>query len=211
LIVEYTIAAEHVEKVAELASGSRQVTVRLHDTSNRVLASVNGAKVASSGNINKTRYRLTTALGTLGLPLDSTPLKINVRIDGFEPKSATFASLGHIYDFTKVASKQVAGPAMMEDDLVPKSAALFNHYPNPFNSATNIQFSMPAEGVVTLRIYNLQGQLVRELLHEPRPAGAHTVMWDGRDDRGIVAASGIYFVRLESGKQVKINKLTLVR
>jgi hypothetical protein len=37
------------------------------------------------------------------------------------------------------------------------------------------------------------------------------VTWDGRDDRGIVAASGIYFVRLESGKQMKINKLTLVR
>jgi hypothetical protein len=83
--------------------------------------------------------------------------------------------------------------------------------PNPFNPATNIQFSLPAEGMVTLRIYNLQGQLVRDLLHEQRAAGIHTVSWDGRNDRGSISASGIYFLRLESGKQVKVSRLTLVR
>jgi hypothetical protein len=110
------------------------------------LASLNGAKVASSGNISKTRHRLAVALRALGLRLDSTPIKVNLRVNGFKPKSATYASLGHIYDFTKAASQQFAGSASRESNVVPKTAALFNNYPNPFNPATNIQFSMPAEG-----------------------------------------------------------------
>lgn len=84
-------------------------------------------------------------------------------------------------------------------------------HPNPFNPSTNIQFNLSTESLVTLRIYNLQGQLVRELLHEQRVAGPHQVIWNGRDDHGITAASGIYFIRLESGNHVKVSKLTLVR
>jgi flagellar hook assembly protein FlgD len=83
--------------------------------------------------------------------------------------------------------------------------------PNPFNPSTSIQFTLPSEGVVRLRIYNLQGQLVRELLHEQRPAGAHTVTWDGKNDRGSISASGIYFLRLESSKLSKVSRLTLLR
>jgi hypothetical protein len=84
-------------------------------------------------------------------------------------------------------------------------------HPNPFNPSANIQFSLPEEGLVSLKIYNLQGQLVRELLHEQREAGVHTVTWDGKNDRGSISASGIYFLRIESGKQTKVIRMTLVR
>lgn len=87
----------------------------------------------------------------------------------------------------------------------------FVAFPNPFNPSTQIHFTMPIEGEVRLRIYNLQGQMVRELLHEQRSTGAHTVVWDGQDGANRAVASGVYFMRLETGKSVKISKLTLVK
>ncbi|MDZ7290930.1 MAG: T9SS type A sorting domain-containing protein, partial [candidate division KSB1 bacterium] len=84
-------------------------------------------------------------------------------------------------------------------------------YPNPFNPSTQIRFTIKAAGMAALRIYNLQGQLVRELLHEHRIAGEHMVQWDGRDNRGAAAASGVYFIRFDSDNKVKVNKVMLVR
>jgi flagellar hook assembly protein FlgD len=91
-------------------------------------------------------------------------------------------------------------------------------YPNPFpangtfgNPSTQIYFAMKEDGIATVRIYNLTGQLVRELLNEYRVVGEHTVPWDGRDHRGAMAASGVYFIRFEAGSKVKVNKVMLVR
>ena len=84
-------------------------------------------------------------------------------------------------------------------------------YPNPFNPSTQIQFTLPVEDIVTLHVYNLQGQLVRELLHGYRPTGKHAIRWDGRGDDGLAAASGVYFMRLQAGTATKVSKLTLVR
>jgi hypothetical protein len=211
LIVEYTVTAENVEKAVEPASGSRRVTVRLHDTSDQVLASVNGAEVVSSGNISKTRHRLSAALGTLGLPLDSTPLKINLRIEGFKPKLASYASLGHIYDFTKAASQQFAGSASMESNVVPKTAALFNNYPNPFNPETVIKYQIPRSAHVTLKTYNLLGQEVRTLVDRIEDAGTHEIRWDGRNSRGQPLPSGLYLFRIEAGEYSQVRKMALLR
>ncbi|MGH7601432.1 MAG: T9SS type A sorting domain-containing protein, partial [bacterium] len=84
-------------------------------------------------------------------------------------------------------------------------------HPNPFNPSTQIRFAMKNAGIAKLRIYNLNGQLIRELLNEYRVAGEHRVPWDGRDDRGRAAASGVYFIRFEAGKEVEVNKVMLVR
>jgi len=70
---------------------------------------------------------------------------------------------------------------------------------------------MREAGLATLRVYNLNGQLIRELLHEHRAAGEHAVPWDGHDNRGRAAASGVYFIRFEAGNEVKLSKVMLVR
>jgi flagellar hook assembly protein FlgD len=84
-------------------------------------------------------------------------------------------------------------------------------YPNPFNPSTQIRFAMKEAGMATLRIYNLNGQLIRELLREYRVAGEHAALWDGRDDRGVQSASGVYFIRFEAGNEVRMSKVMLVR
>ncbi len=69
-------------------------------------------------------------------------------------------------------------------------------YPNPFNGKTSIQFSLANPGVVKLEVYNLMGQKIRTLVAENREAGNHVVSWDGKNDRGQQAVSGVYLYKM---------------
>lgn len=84
-------------------------------------------------------------------------------------------------------------------------------YPNPFNPATNIRFEMAAPGLVRVKIYDARGQMVRDLVREEFPAGLHEVLWDGKNDKGGNAPSGMYFVRFEAGETVGTRKMTLLK
>jgi len=82
---------------------------------------------------------------------------------------------------------------------VPKTV-LEQNYPNPFNPTTTISFSIAqTSSYVTLNIYNIKGQKVKSLLNEKLDAGTHQVMWDGKDENGKSATSGIYFYKLNAG------------
>lgn len=85
-------------------------------------------------------------------------------------------------------------------------------FPNPFNSATVIGYDLPDPGgPCRLTVYGLDGRLVRVLVDEILPPGWHTVRWDGRDDRAIALASGIYLCHLEAAGRQTIRKLSLVK
>lgn len=95
---------------------------------------------------------------------------------------------------------------------VPRQFALDQNYPNPFNPATEISYSLPRPAEVRLEIFNLLGQKVRSLLqHEKQAAGRYTVFWDGRDDCGRSAASGIYLYRITAGDFIRTMKMTLLK
>lgn len=97
-------------------------------------------------------------------------------------------------------------------DAAPGQFDVFQNYPNPFNPTTTITFMVQKPGHVRLRIYNVIGQLVRELVDEEMDAGVvHHVVWDGTDRKGISVASGMYFYRLEQGHFAKTNRMILVR
>ncbi|MDZ7362597.1 MAG: T9SS type A sorting domain-containing protein [candidate division KSB1 bacterium] len=98
-----------------------------------------------------------------------------------------------------------------QNNFARSSPILAQNYPNPFNPETTIEFTLPAVAPVTLRIYNLNGQLIRTLLNESRPAGRHPVSWDGRDDAGRDVASGVYLYRLHAGQFMQQKTMTLAR
>jgi hypothetical protein len=79
--------------------------------------------------------------------------------------------------------------------------------PNPFGPATDLRFSIPARGPVSLRVYDVAGRLVRTLVDEPLDGGAHAIRWDGRTDPGEQAAAGVYFLRLETAEGTAHRKV----
>lgn len=83
--------------------------------------------------------------------------------------------------------------------------------PNPFNPRLEIRYNLSQAGPVRLQVYDLRGRLVRTLLDEMRPAGAGTVLWDGCDQAGRVAASGVYQLQLTAGGQLSARRITLVK
>jgi flagellar hook assembly protein FlgD len=74
-----------------------------------------------------------------------------------------------------------------------------------------ISFSVPNGDYVKLTIFDLLGRQVRELIATRLPAGIHQVTWDGKDDFGKDAASGIYLYKLQSENQSQIRRMTLIR
>ena len=88
---------------------------------------------------------------------------------------------------------------------------LLQNYPNPFNPRTTIEYEIPDVADVTVRIYDLRGALVRELLHETQLAGPHRVTWNGTDGGLAPVASGVYFCVVGCGGRSLSQKLILVK
>ena len=105
-----------------------------------------------------------------------------------------------------------------DEPEIPKEFTLLQNYPNPFNPETVIEYLLPKPADVEMVIYDLKGQKVRGLVRETRPAGRHSIRWDGRSDSGYRAASGFYICRAtmrertEGGRtHVKVMKMILMK
>lgn len=96
---------------------------------------------------------------------------------------------------------------------LPNTFTLAQNYPNPFNPATTIEFRNPEARpvVATVTIYNILGQEVRRVFDGPALPGLNRVVWDGRDERGRAAASGIYFYRLRTGDVMLTRRMILLK
>jgi len=105
---------------------------------------------------------------------------------------------------------QLHGPIQIVMAL-PQSFTLNQNYPNPFNPSTHIRFELPKGALVTLSVYNSLGQEVRRLVSGQKPAGYHTIVWNGNDQQGRPAPSGIYHYRLQAGDYVATKKMVLAK
>jgi hypothetical protein len=95
---------------------------------------------------------------------------------------------------------------------IPTEFTLGQNYPNPFNPTTTIRFDLPKEAPVTLEVYNVLGVRIRSLLQgESFSAGHHLMVWDGRDDNGNGAPSGVYLYRINANDFHGSKKMTLVK
>lgn len=136
------------------------------------------------------------------------PWYFDVAVDPLAPEVLYVATTWGLYR----AKDRDAGTAVeSESQAHPAVAALRQNYPNPFNGQTLIPYQLPERARVELTLYNLAGQAVRHLVSGEQQANTYAVRWDGRDDRGRIAASGIYFCRLVAGDQVQIRRLMLLR
>ncbi len=83
--------------------------------------------------------------------------------------------------------------------------------PNPFNPNTTIRYSLEKGGNAELTVYDVAGRQIRTLVSGFVPEGEHRVTWNGQDDRGIPAASGVYFYRLRTDGFVETRKMVLLK
>jgi len=94
---------------------------------------------------------------------------------------------------------------------IPNEFYMNRNYPNPFNTNTQFQFGLPESGCVSVKIINAIGKQIVTLLDSVKPAGYHTIKWDGRDASGFNVSSGIYFWILEYKEIKKVQKCVLIR
>jgi hypothetical protein len=97
---------------------------------------------------------------------------------------------------TSLVADLTTGVAAGRGGGVPADYGLSVNYPNPFNSETVIEYRMPGPGRVDLTVYDLYGRPVRSLARGPVPAGFREARWDGKDEDGREAASGVYYCRI---------------
>ena len=95
---------------------------------------------------------------------------------------------------------------LMEAQPLPEAFSLDRAYPNPFNPVTTLSFALPIEAEVSLAVYNLQGREVVSLVDQNMEAGYHSVIWNAD-----AHASGVYFVKMVTGKYISTQKLMLVK
>ena len=153
-----------------------------------------------------------------GVPIDV----VEIPLDGLNAGNVIAEGFGSAYDTVVVtlphASYYGTNSYTFGADLatgvapgVPLRTALEPNAPNPFNPTTEIRFSLDRAGPVRLTVYDGAGRVVRTLLSGPIGAGDQTIVWDGRDNTGRDAASGVYFSRLDTDSQSLSRKMHLVR
>ncbi len=97
------------------------------------------------------------------------------------------------------------------ENILPEAYALEQNYPNPFNPETRIRYAIPEQGHVTLKIYRINGQLVRTLQDADQSPGRYERIWDGNNEFGNKEGSGVYFYRLQSNNFTQVRKMILLK
>jgi hypothetical protein len=148
----------------------------------------------------QTRTAVPTQIGLIA----RTTSALNLTAD-FDYLRLAAPALGH-GETDNTGSEQQA-----ELEAIPTKLELSQNYPNPFNSRTHLDLALPEQSSLVCKIYNIQGQLVRDLYDTTLPAGTHRIEWDGLNDNGLIVNSGAYFVIVRIRDQVMVRKILFLK
>ena len=90
-------------------------------------------------------------------------------------------------------------------------AELIGNFPNPFNPETSINFNLRKDSKVSLKVFNIKGQLIRTLINEQLSASSYNIVWNGKNDSGNQVSSGIYLYKLQADTQLSVKKCILLK
>ena len=114
--------------------------------------------------------------------------------------------------FDNIMAGDCADISMLEiSGNLPSEYSLSQNYPNPFNPTTNISFSIVDAGKVSLKVYDLSGKEINELVNDFYTSGTYNVKWDAVDSYGNKVSSGIYIYQLHTGNGILSNSMILMR
>ncbi len=101
--------------------------------------------------------------------------------------------------------------ATSANDPVAPQTTLNGNFPNPFNPTTTIQYALQKDSKVRISVYNIKGQLVKDLINGTQTAGKHQIEWKGEDSSGRKCSSGVYFYRMTTDTYQKQKKALLLK
>ena len=173
----------------------------------------------SSSQATAAEYKINTVNGLDTIILDQSQYKNSwVPLGQFEfaegnsgyvslDDQSTITGQTVIYDAVKwIYIDSIATAVKGKSNELPKEFVLEQNYPNPFNPTTEIQYSIPKNGFVTLKVYNLLGQEVMTLVNQQQMAGSYKVNLSAG-----ALASGIYMYRLQTGNFTLIKKMVVLK
>jgi len=152
-----------------------------------------------------TNYYYSTWTGKVSSAYDNSNQRFTSQVtqvnDGTNLVNST--KTWYSYEGLKVATES--------DNAIPTTFSLEQNFPNPFNPATTITFDLSEDTDVKISIYNMTGQLIRELVDQSMTIGSKTIDWDGKDDGGNSVSGGVYLYNLQTGNYNQTKKMVLVK
>jgi len=144
---------------------------------------------------------------------ESERIILNLKINGMKFIDAEPDKQKHFYILEEILPDQRIrkyGPISIITNL-PEIFQMYENFPNPFNASTKIRFHLPEPSQVSLKIYNILGREVKNLLNEKKESGYHTIQWDGADDAGRQVGSGVYYYQIRTREQRVVKKMLLLK
>jgi|GEM_PF-2122728 hypothetical protein len=138
--------------------------------------------------------------------------QVSVTIKGTQTYNFTPEPGETIRNFKLIAGKPDYAKGVLGSSFaLPTATLLMQNRPNPFRGSTEISYQLSSDSPVSLKIYNISGQLVKTLVNRPQMAGRYATTWNGRDEQGRCAANGVYFYRLTAGATTANRQLVIVK
>ncbi len=117
-----------------------------------------------------------------------------------------------VQEIKKITFTDISSAAGQDEiKTVIKTFNLLQNYPNPFNPTTTIEYQIPTEGDVEIKIFSIDGQLVRLFESTHNSPGSYTVVWDSKNNTGQPVASGLYIYRVKYQNTVLAKKMLFVK
>ena len=162
---------------------------------------------------------------------DGNPLKNNLKINGdqslraqTEPDVCLDKNIYFVWNdnrnqgsgsdiFAKIVSgdifTELSEEKILED--IPGKFMLYQNYPNPFNPTTTIKYDIQKEGMIMIKVYNINGVHIRTLVNKKQHPGVYSIIWNGENNFGISVASGLYFINMRAEDYSMTRKILLLK
>ena len=139
----------------------------------------------------------------------------NIKIDADENMNWVLTSKTGI-DYILEGSGEIIVPSIERFSLnkkpaIPTAFTLHQNLPNPFNPVTTLRYDLPSDALVTLKVFDMLGREIIQLVNTNQKAGFRSVRWDATDSIGRPVSAGVYLYQIQAGEFVQTRKMVLLK
>jgi hypothetical protein len=154
--------------------------------------------------LGKIRFNVTTPFNADTMKFRNPPLAVPVTVVYDSTRKCAFG--GTASDSARYNTVNPVITGIISENELPKEFNIYQNYPNPFNPATSIKYDVPKNSFVSIKVYDVTGKQITELVNGEQAAGVYETTFDASQ-----LASGVYFYKMEAGKFSKVMKMVLIR